>query len=240
MSDRVVVAAHGRDGFEERTTHGLALRRRKRLLLPAQDGGCRNAEGQGRLVGRQGKQRLDPEDAEAGLGREVGSLAFRDLVPAGGQDLEGLAQERCVQRLLLQLCEAVEHGVARVAVVADALCEGESEEVRGFHEGAERQAVEQAPLHGGPQQAVEVVGGHVGTRLSRGEITRGGARLSALARRWRRRRPAQRAGRGRAVRLLACGLSAGPTVACSGNLASARQASRRPAARWPDLAQPQP
>jgi len=38
---------------------------------------------------------------------------------------------------------------------------------------------------------------------------------------------------GRAVRLVACDLSAWPTVACSWKLASARQASRPPAAPRP-------
>ena len=41
-----------------------------------------------------------------------------------------------MQRLLLELREAVEDGVTRVAVLAEALGEGEPEEVRGLHEGA--------------------------------------------------------------------------------------------------------
>ena len=53
--------------------------------------------------------------------------------------------------------------------------------MRGLHQGTKREAVEQAPFHGGSEQAVEVSGGHVGTRLSRGEITRGSPRLSAPA-----------------------------------------------------------
>jgi hypothetical protein len=150
VSDRVVVAADGGHRLEERA-HGLWLRRPKRLVLPAQDRACGDAKGAGGLVGRPGEKGLDPEDPEAGLGREVRSLALGDLVPARGQDLDSLAPKPGVQRLLLELCEAVEDWVARVSVLAEALGQREAQKVSRLRQGAEREAVEESPVHGGSQ-----------------------------------------------------------------------------------------
>jgi len=44
----------------------------------------------------------NPEDAEAGVRRVVGALAFGELVPSDGEDVGSLPEEGSVERLLLQ------------------------------------------------------------------------------------------------------------------------------------------
>jgi hypothetical protein len=133
------------------------------LVLPAEDGVQGDAEGVGGVLGGPGEKRVEPQDAEAGFGREVGPLAFGELVPARGEDLEGFSEERNVQRLLVELGEAVEDGVARAAVLAQPLCECEPEEVGRFHQGSERQGVERAARHRGLEESVEVGRSHGGS-----------------------------------------------------------------------------
>lgn len=75
----------------------------------------------------EGQEGLEAEDPEAGLRGVVGPLALGEPVPAGGEDVEGLSQEGGVQRLLLELGEAVEDGVAGVGVLAEPLGQSEAE-----------------------------------------------------------------------------------------------------------------
>jgi hypothetical protein len=88
----------------------------------------------------------------------VGPLALRELVPAGGEDLEGLLVEAREEGVLLDLGEAVEDGIVGLAVLSEPLGDGEAEEVGGAQEGAESEGVEAAALHGGAEQTLgEVV-----------------------------------------------------------------------------------
>jgi hypothetical protein len=166
VADEIAVAPDGRNRLQERADGG-PMRLAKSLLLPAVDGARRDAKPACDLEGGKGEDRLEAQDAVAGLGRVVGPLAVGDLVPAGAEDVERLLEDSDVEDVLVELGEAVEDRVAAVAVLAKPLGEGEAEEVRGFDEGLEGERVEAAPRHGGPQKAVKVGRRHGGTRLSR-------------------------------------------------------------------------
>jgi hypothetical protein len=125
------------------------LRETRRLLLPAEDRARRDAEPGCDLGGGKGEERLEAQDAVAGLGRVVRPLPVGDLVPAGGEDLKHLLEEGDVEGLLVELGEAVEDRIARVTVLAKPLGEGEAKEVSGLDEGLEGECVEPAPGHGG-------------------------------------------------------------------------------------------
>ncbi len=122
----------------------------------AEDRARRHSEPACDLGGGEGEERLEAQDAVAGLGRVVRPLAVGDLVPAGGEDLDRLLEESDVEGLLLELGEAVEGRVAGIAVLAKPLDEGEAEEMSGLDEGLGGEGVEPAPRHGGTQEAVEV------------------------------------------------------------------------------------
>jgi hypothetical protein len=61
----------------------------------------------------------------------MGSPALRELVPSGREDVGRLPKQCRVERLLLQLCEAVQARVAAVAILSETFGEGEAEEVGG-------------------------------------------------------------------------------------------------------------
>jgi hypothetical protein len=149
----------GGDGLDERA-HLLSIRRRGRFALPAQDGAGGDAEHPSGLVGGEGEKGPDPQDPEAVLRGVEGPLALGELVPAVAEDLDGFLEEADVECCLSLLGEAVEHRIAVVAVLPQALGEGESEEVGGLGEGLQRELVEAAPLHGGDQETIHVGGRH--------------------------------------------------------------------------------
>ena len=187
VADDVGEAADGGIRLEE-GADGLAVGSGLGLALPAEDRADRDPEGAGGLHGGEGEKRPESEDAESGLGGVVGPLALGELVPAGAEDVERLAEKRGVQDLLLDLGEAVEGGVLAIPVLPQSPGEGEPEEVGGLHEGSQGQGVEVASPHRGTEEAVEVGGGHGGSasRVPSVEGTRGTGRLPlkrALARR---------------------------------------------------------
>ena len=98
-----------------------------RFLIPTEDGLGGDPEHAGCLVSGEGQEGLEAEDPEAGLRGVVGPLALGEPVPAGGEDVEGLSQEGGVQRLLLELGEAVEDGVAASRGSGEPLGESEAE-----------------------------------------------------------------------------------------------------------------
>jgi hypothetical protein len=107
VTDDVREAPHRRGRLDERS-HDRLIWGGLKLTLPAQDGSRGHAEHARRLVRRQGEKRPDPEDAEAGVRLIVGTLALGELVPPDGEDVGCLSEEGGVERLLLQLREAVE------------------------------------------------------------------------------------------------------------------------------------
>ena len=150
MTDDIGEAADRGIRLEE-GADGLAFGFGPSLALPAEDRTGGYPEDASGLHGGEGEKRPEPEDAESGLGGVVGSLALGELVPAGAEDIERLAQERGVEDLLLDLGEAVERGVLAIAVLPQPSGESEPEEVGGLHEGSQGQGVEVASPHRGAE-----------------------------------------------------------------------------------------
>ena len=129
----------------------------------------------------------------------MGSLALGELVPAGAEDVERLAEKRGVEDLLLDLGEAIERGVPAIPVLPQSPGKGEPEEVGGLHEGSQGQRVEVASPHRGTEEAVEVGGGHGGSasRVPGLGGTRGTGRLPRVCRWTSRVRGVSKSGRTR-------------------------------------------
>ena len=157
VADDVGETADRRDGLQE-GAHRPGLGSVAGLLLPAEDGSRGDAEGAGGVFGRQGQEAADPEDAEAGLGGVVGPLPLGDLAPPRAQDLEGFIEKGGVESLLLDPGESSEGGITRVPALAQALGQGQAQEVGGPHQRPEGQGVQTATFHDSPQQAVEIGG----------------------------------------------------------------------------------
>ena len=74
----------------------------------------------------------------------MGPLPLGELVPPGAQDLEGFIEKGDVESLLLDPGESRETGITRVPALAQALAQGQAQEVSGLHQGAEGEGVETA------------------------------------------------------------------------------------------------